>query len=407
MIRKTALSIGLALAFACANAPAQSAPAATAGNPWSFSFGTFSLDSRVRYESVDDDGFVQTSDALTWRNRLGFRTRVWHGFSAFVEVEDVRALSDDYPTAPASGTAQPPISDPEGTEWNQALLAYDSGSGVKVQLGRQRLLFDNQRFFGNVGWRQNEQTFDAAEVSWTLPNKGVLDVVWLSGVHRIFGHSHPNAQLREWDLKAPLIHYTQPASNGSVTAYVYFVENETQPLNSARTVGVRYSGKYPAFPTWQWSGTAEYARQSDWADAVDRRDQNYRLLEAGLISPRAHTFKLGWEVLSGDGRFAFQTPFATLHAFNGWADRFLTTPVNGLDDLYVLWSGPCHKLTCAVALHRFESDRLNLDLGKELDVSASYAFTPRLSGVAKYAVFRDADTLADASKFWVGLEYRR
>lgn len=407
MIRKTVLSIGLAQALACANAQAQSAPAATASNPWALSFGTLSLDSRVRYESVDDEGLARTADALTWRNRLGFRTRSWRGFSAFVEAEDVRALDNNYPTATAVGNTQPVISDPEGTEWNQALLAYDGGSGIKVQLGRQRLLFDNQRFFGNVGWRQNEQTFDAALLNWTLPNKGLLDVVWLDGVHRIFGHSHPNAALREWDLNAPLIHYAQPIPTGSVSAYAYFVENETQPLTSARTVGVRYSGKYPAFTNWQWSGTAEYARQSDWADAVDRADQDYRLLEAGLISPKAHSFKVGWEVLSGDGRFAFQTPFATLHAFNGWADRFLTTPVNGLDDLYVSWTGPCHKLTCAVALHRFESDRLNVDLGKELDVSASYAFTPRLSGTVKLAAFQDADTLADVSKFWLGLEYKR
>jgi hypothetical protein len=31
----------------------------------------------------------------------------------------------------------------------------------------------------------------------------------------------------------------------------------------------------------------------------------------------------------------FTTPLATLHKFQGWADKFLTTPVNGLADLYV------------------------------------------------------------------------
>ena len=46
----------------------------------------------------------------------------------------------------------------------------------------------------------------------------------------------------------------------------------------------------------------------------------------------------GW---MGDGRERWhrpdgqlQTPLATLHAFNGWADMFLTTPANGLQDLY-------------------------------------------------------------------------
>lgn len=58
---------------------------------------------------------------------------------------------------------------------------------------------------------------------------------------------------------------------------------------------------------------------------------------------------LGWEALGGDddaqGK-ALRTPLASPHGFNGWADRFLTTPDAGLDVLYVVaktshgtWSG--------------------------------------------------------------------
>jgi len=43
---------------------------------------------------------------------------------------------------------------------------------------------------------------------------------------------------------------------------------------------------------------------------------------------------VGYEVLEGNGAIGFATPLATLHAFNGWADMFLTTPANGLKDLY-------------------------------------------------------------------------
>ncbi|MBK8283987.1 MAG: alginate export family protein [Ahniella sp.] len=387
-------------------AQAQPAPAAPV-NPWALEYGTFSLDSRLRYESVDDAGFADTATALTWRNRLGFRSKAWHGFSVYVEAEDVRALIDDYPVSAAAGNTRPVITDPEGAEWNQFNLVWDSGSGVKATLGRQRLVFDNHRFFGNVGWRQNEQTFDAAAVNWTLPNNGVLDVVWLDGVHRIFGRSHPNPALREWDLNAPLLHYTQPMKYGSLSAYAYFVENEDLVAQSARTMGVRFAGKVPTDTAWQPVGTIEYARQSDWADAVSRDDQDYRLLELGLAGPKGHVVKAGWEVLGGDGRFAFQTPFATLHAFNGWADRFLTTPVNGLDDRYVSWTGPCGKVNCALAWHEYESDRLAVNLGREFNASVGYAFTPRVSALVKYARFSDADALADVDKFWVGIEYKR
>ena len=40
-------------------------------------------------------------------------------------------------------------------------------------------------------------------------------------------------------------------------------------------------------------------------------------------------FKLGYEELgSNAGLYGLQTPLATLHAFNGWADKFLVTPVD-------------------------------------------------------------------------------
>ncbi|MEI8045213.1 MAG: hypothetical protein WCL11_27625, partial [Verrucomicrobiota bacterium] len=44
---------------------------------------------------------------------------------------------------------------------------------------------------------------------------------------------------------------------------------------------------------------------------------------------------VGYEVLEGNGTIGFATPLATLHAFNGWADMFLSTPANGLKDFYL------------------------------------------------------------------------
>jgi hypothetical protein len=35
--------------------------------------------------------------------------------------------------------------------------------------------------------------------------------------------------------------------------------------------------------------------------------------------------------MSGDGVIGFSTPLATLHKFQGWVDKFLTTPANGID----------------------------------------------------------------------------
>lgn len=55
---------------------------------------------------------------------------------------------------------RPAVIDPAGVELNQLWLAWKGERGGAT-LGRQRLQLDNQRWVGNSGWRQNEQTFDA------------------------------------------------------------------------------------------------------------------------------------------------------------------------------------------------------------------------------------------------------
>src|SRR5690606_12592617 len=77
--------------------------------------------------------------------------------------------------------------------------------------------------------------------------------------------------------------------------------------------------------------SAEYALQK-----ADNFDASYLALEGGVLV-QGVTLALGYESLgSDDGAYGFQTPLATKHAFNGWADKFLiSTPVDGLTDTYV------------------------------------------------------------------------
>ena len=58
----------------------------------------------------------------------------------------------------------------------------------------------------------------------------------------------------------------------------------------------------------------------------------------------------------------FTTPLATLHKFQGWADKFLTTPANGLEDLYATASvtlkgvGALDTLGFIVSYHDYEAE---------------------------------------------------
>ena len=75
----------------------------------------------------------------------------------------------------------------------------------------------------------------------------------------------------------------------------------------------------------------EYAAQQDSGDNIADVDAHYQLAELKFLFPSAG-ITVGREVLSGErGTFdsatnpAFQTPLATLHPFQGWADKFTTT----------------------------------------------------------------------------------
>jgi hypothetical protein len=148
---------------------------------------------------------------------------------------------------------------------------------------------------------------------------------------------------------------------------------------------------------------AELARQDDYARGSALIDAGYGLAEAKLVRGGL-SGGLGYEVLGGDGRYAFQTPFATLHAFNGWADRFLTTPVNGLRDAYATFGAPLGKAKLAIAYHGYDADHGSAHYGTELDASVSYAFAKHYTVLAKVADYHADRFSRDERKAWLSFE---
>ena len=367
--------------------------------------GKFNFDSRIRYEGVDDDAIVRDASAVTLRNRLGYKTAPWHGFTLFAELEDVRALDESYNSTGNGRTQYPVVADPEGSEWNQAYVAWDSGKGTQLIAGRQRIILDNARFIGNVGWRQNEQTYDAFTLNQKIGASGMFRYSFIDDVQRIFGNEHPNPLSAEYDVSGHLLNASQTWAAGTLTGYGYLIDNNDLPLTSAKTLGARFAGAYALSEPWKLVYALEYAQQTDWRDGADIIDADYYLTEFGA-SRGAYTGKFAREQLSGDGHYGFQTPFATLHAFNGWADKFLTTPVNGLVDTYVAFNGPIGKLQWVASYHQYEADHGHADYGSEWDASLSYAFLQRFTALAKFASY-DADGYStDADKIWLSLEYK-
>jgi Alginate export len=376
--------------------------------------GKFGLDYRLRYEFVEDDSFAQDAKALSLRMRHGFRTASFHQWSAYLEAESVFALKEDYNSTANRRTQFPVVVDPDGSEINQAYLAYGLNTPTQFILGRQRIAYDNQRFFGNVGFRQNEQTFDAASMVLAR-NAFSFKAAHLDEVHRIFGNSNPNPLLRQQDLDAVLLNlaYTAPATaekalaGGVLSGYGYFVKNQDVPLSSSRTLGIRYNGGLAFGEAKRFTYTAEYAQQDDYRGGSDAIDAYYSLIELGLVLDGGrYSIRGAQETLSGDGRYAFQTPFASGHAFNGWADRFLTTPNSGLRDRYLDAGAKLGPGVLSAQWHIYDADQGNARLGKEHGFQYAYQFNDRLFFTLKAANYSAKSFSTDSKKFWLFADYR-
>lgn len=367
--------------------------------------GKLLVNARWRLESVDDAAFVKEAFANTLRLRLGYQTAVRNGFSGVLELEATTYLFDDPFNSTANGNIQyPVVADPNAYEINRAFVSYAPDANGKFNLGRQTVIIDNQRFFGNVGWRQNEQTFDALDLNYTFGNKLTLRYDYINRVQRVFGAQNPRSDLERWDVNLNLLHASYPLGPGALVGYAYFNENNTLPLTSQKNFGMRYVAGKPNPDGVGWLATAEYAFQDSYADGADFIDADYLFLEGGLAW-KGNTLKAGWEQLGGDGQYGFQTPYATLHAFNGWADRFLVTPKDGLQDAYLSWNRKFGKLNATLVWHDFHSDSGSQHYGSEWDASLGWALDRQWTVLAKLADYQADDYLVDTTKLWFSVEY--
>jgi hypothetical protein len=369
--------------------------------------GKVSFNARARYEHAAQDG-LRDSNALTLRPRLGYTTAAWQGLQAMVEFENVTAIDGDaYNQAGINpgGAGRAVIADPESSEVNQAWLSYKSDKFL-LKAGRQRLVYDNARFVGDVAWRQNMQTFDAVSLTTNPTDALTVNYAWLSQINRVFGEKSTQGR---WDSNSHLLNAAFKAAPGiTVTGYAYLLDFENSLPNSSATYGVSVVGARTldkdsgARLSWR----AEYAHQTDYADQPLDYSADYYVVELGYAQKKFN-LGTGWEVLgSDDGLKGFATPLATLHAFNGWADLFLGTPAAGLENLYAWVGGTLPgAIGARLAYHEFKAERGSLDYGTEWNVQFTKAIDKNWSVLLKAADFRRDQAFADVTKIWAQVDF--
>jgi hypothetical protein len=369
--------------------------------------GEVSFSARARYENVDQEGISEQANAFTVRTTLGYKTGLFHGFGGFVEMEDVSELgSEQYNDTSNGRTEYPVVVDPKGTEVNQAYLFYTDGTN-DIKFGRQEITFRKapfHRFVGNVLWRQNHQSYDGLRLSSNAIADVTLDYAYINKINSIFGDEKNVGIFDDGvvDVSGHLFNAEYKGLGiGTVSAYAHLVDYKDLESISNKIIGARLSGAQAVSDDFKVIYTVEYAQQDDYKNG-SQEDHNYYLAEVGG-KYKGWLAKVSHEVQEGDGTTSFKTRLGTNHAYQGWADKFLNTPNQGLKDTYVTVVGNVLGAKLVAVYHDFETDEGGLDAGEEFDILLSKTFAKHYTVAVKYADYQADEEfgLTDTKKFWL------
>ncbi len=388
---------------------------------------------RLRYEHVDQDGLavapvandeLKDAEGLTLRSLVGWQTAPFHNFSFAGQLIGVTKLMDNFNDRKGNVTEVDKagyaiIVDPNHFDINQLYVDWTGIKNTRLRLGRQQVNLDNVRFIGDIAFRQVMQVFDGVSVL----NKSLPDTeVYLAHFEQV---TQITTKQRDGDLEIANVKYLISPTE-TIVGYGYLSNmddlgfgnawfgagalnnsgvNNALADQSNKTLGLRLDGVHPFNPNLRALYTAEYAKQTDYADGDKRIDAHYYKLGGG-VGIDNFSIRVDQELLSSnDSQYAFQTPFGTNHLFQGWVDKFLVTPRQGIKDTFVTATYKYADILFFADYHVLKSDEdFNTvgggaasngnKYGTEWNVAATYNWTKNIMTKFEYGKYSEDDHYA-------------
>lgn len=370
---------------------------------------------RPRYEYVDQSTKPDQANAFTLRTLLGWETRPYHDFTGVLQFINVTYLfNNDFNSsaATAASSPYPTVPDPNNTNVTQMYVDWNGLDKTSVKYGRQIAKLNNLRVLGDVNFRQTPQTFDALSITNTsLPD---------TDIYAAYLYRQLTTQGTQLGMQTPVVNVRYSFLPGeSIIGYGLFQDQANTGQNagtgfsddSNRIVGVRLDGAHPLSEKWKGLYTAEYAQQKPYADGNSAIDAFYYHLALGAGWGSYYGMVHQEKLSSNNGRYGFQTPLATLHLFQGWADQFVVTPKQGIVDTWVNAGATVfEKVQLYGEYHWFKSDFGSIDFGQEIDLSAAYPLAKGLIGKIEFADYHTGDPTSvtgkpNVLKLWLTLTF--
>ncbi|MEY2340683.1 alginate export family protein [Acidithiobacillus sp. IBUN Pt1247-S3] len=371
--------------------------------------GNVSLNFRPRYEFMSQNG-KRDANAFTVQTLLGLASKPIAGFSANLQFIDVAGILNNYNSLRNSKTSYSVIPDPEEANINQAYLQYQGLSGLQVRAGRQEINLDDERFVGAVGFRQTPQSFDAISIQENPSATLGAYAAYIWRIKNILNENVPSKTFLgevHWQ-PSPMFHaqafgywYGNQAKSAIPGAAACFLAGNAQVCNS-QTLGLRMQGAIPVADKIQVPYDFTYAKQLPYDAGSSLINAQYYHLSSGVRWSGVGLLA-NYMVMSSNrnGSYGFQTPLATKHAFNGWAELFLTTPVYGLRSLYFTLEGKLYGTALQATYYDFHSAYQSESYGHEVDLSAIHHFSRHWTAGVQYADYVHSHYGVNTEGAWI------
>jgi hypothetical protein len=361
---------------------------------------------RGRLEGVDGAGFVSGRDDDYYLNRVRFNATFQPSkvFSFTAQVQDARVADKSV------GPTGPPFRD----EIDLRMAYADIGAAkarVGARLGRQELVFGDQRLVGHANWLNTARSFDGARITFrSTPFQ--LDVFGSSVV------AIQDTRFNESDFDQSQFYGAYGSTGalvpkGVVEPYLFYrigrdlrSEHGTVADLKAATIGVRWVGALPA----RLDYNTEMALQTGSVGPDDVRAWAGHWQLRDTIDVR-HGVRVSGEynVASGDHdakdgrRQTFDQLYPTGHDKYGLADQVGWKNIHHvraggevlarkglvLSSSYHSWwladANDALYNAAGVALARVAGGASSRHVGQELDAQATFAVSPQLQVAGGYA----------------------
>jgi len=412
---KTRLILAAALALQLST----HAQTVAAPNPLSFADGrvVFGIEDQTRFEyrdnNFDFNSGLRTINDDSWllnRLRLSMQLKPTEWLTFYIQGQDAREIDSDRADIPGLLGAEG--DNPFDLRQLYVEIGDAKVSPLSLKVGRQVLLYGDQRLIGPLEWSNISRTFDAVKLRYTGKD-GLWVDAFVSSVVVIdrFGMDDSD---KDSLLSGLYAHIPTLGIQDTELYALYF--DDTNRNDHFLTLGTHWKSIPGKFGPWDYE--TEFVMQTGKAGGRDLRAfASY--IEGGYTFKAPWKPRLGLEYSygSGDGNAAdnkqgaFQNLFPTNHLHYGLMDVFSWSNIH--DVALHLSAKPTAKLTTSLDYHvlwladtadiwrranattgvRPANAAASNYAGSELDVLVTYAASSHLTLTAGYSHFFAGDYL--------------